>query len=167
MLQPHPSSNALRSPNGEILRMVGVLEFQTWVDERGVSQGRSVKPGFVAEGTGGVSVGEGAGCFDGHLENRIARIGEFSEDASLEDLGAVDGADGEVCRGRGVDVEFVAGPVVPFEGRGTRDWFPKIRCNPDAEISGRGIEVRCDDDGLVDVFRGVVEDLPPPVVLDA
>jgi hypothetical protein len=66
-------------------------------------------------------------------------------------------------------VKFAAVAVafVPFVGCGAGDWRPQVRCHPDAEISGRVIEVGRDDHGLVGVFCSVVEDFPPSVVLDA
>jgi hypothetical protein len=60
MLQPNPSSDTLRSPNGEVPRAIGVLELQTRVNESSVFQRRSPQPGFMAEGARAVGVGEGA-----------------------------------------------------------------------------------------------------------
>lgn len=83
-------------------------------------------------------------------------------------MGAIDGAYGEVCCCGGyVGAEGVAGPVVPFKGCGAGDGFPQVGCYPDADVSGRGVGVGGDDDGLEGVFGRVVQDFPPPVVLDA
>lgn len=111
---------------------------------------------------GGRGIGQLARSRDGHVQDRIREIEGGVVDAACEDAGGVQRADFEI------DTRFgdagvrdgAAVPGIPLEGGGAGSRRPEIGGDVNVEGVGGGIVEGGDDEGLVNVLGGIVEDFP-------